>query len=232
MEKISNDNTYTNMQKSVYAAGTTNHEEHNKNEDYWNILLGNLKNTDYWKDKSALDFACGKGRNVVNINSLANWKNVDGIDISQANIDFCKNLDLNNSSWYCNNGIDLSELKSESYDFVMSTIALQHISVYEIRKGIIEETLRVLKSGGLFSFQMGFGEGLADSLGRSKSSYYENIYNAQGTNSDYDVRIQNEKEVIEDLLSIGFVDIETAIRDSFSDLGHPQWIYVKAYKKK
>ena len=41
---VSNDNKYTSMQKGAYANGTSNHEEHNSNEDYWNILLGDLKN--------------------------------------------------------------------------------------------------------------------------------------------------------------------------------------------
>ena len=36
--------------------------------------------------------------------------------------------------------------------------------------------------------------------------------------------------VIKDLESIGFVDIKTEVRESYSDSGHPQWIYVKAYK--
>ena len=37
------DNRYTKMQKSQYKNGTSNHEEHNENPDYWDILLGELK---------------------------------------------------------------------------------------------------------------------------------------------------------------------------------------------
>ena len=54
-----NNNKYTNMQKMQYASGTSNHEEHNMNPDYWNILLGDLQNKENWKGKVALDFACG-----------------------------------------------------------------------------------------------------------------------------------------------------------------------------
>ena len=29
---------------------------------------------------------------------------------------------------------------------------------------------------------------------------------------------------------IGYVNISTTIKDSFSDKGHPKWIYIKCYK--
>ncbi len=89
---------------------------------------------------------------------------------------------------------------------------------------------RILEPDGLLSFQMGYGPNLDDSMGRPKSSYYEDSFNATGTNSLHDVRIQKESEVIDDLKKIGFISVETFIRDAFSDYGHPQWIYVKAKK--
>lgn len=225
------DNKYTLMQKSFYSSGTSNHEEHNDNPDYWSILLGEIKESSKWKGKSALDFACGKGRNVTNLHSLAEWSTVDGVDISESNINFCKNAYLEqDSKWFCNNGVDLNPIEENQYDFVMSTIALQHIPVYEIRRSIMTEILRVLKSGGLFSFQMGFGPDLMDTHGRPRSSYYDNSYNASGTNADHDVRVQSEDEIKNDLAKIGFVDIETTIASPFSDFGHPNWIYVKCKK--
>lgn len=229
---INKDNSYTNMQRSAYYSGTSNHEEHNSNPDYWDILLGDLKKSESWKNKNALDFACGKGRNVSNMLTLCEWNRVDGIDISEENISYCKQTYLNqNSQWYVNNGIDVSELKDQEYDFIMSTIALQHIPVYDIRKSIIIDLFRVLKPGGLFSFQMGFGNDLIDQFNRPKSSYYENSWDAKGTNSGHDVRITNPKDVVEDLKGIGFESVSYEIRNSFSDVGHPQWIYVKALKK-
>ena len=227
---VSNDNKYTNMQKGAYAGGTSNHEEHNTNPDYWEILLGDLKNKESWDGKVALDFACGKGRNVTNMFNLCDWNRVDGIDISEANITYNKfNYQNQNSNWYCNNGVDVSDLKDNEYDFIMSTIALQHIPVYDIRKSIITDLFRTLKSGGLFSFQMGFGDDLYSELGK-RVSYFENYYDAGATNSVFDVRVQNEEDVIKDLEQIGFINVKCQIRDSYSDNGHPQWIYVKAYK--
>jgi len=227
---VNKDNKYTNMQKNAYAGGTTNHEEHNLNPDYWEILLGDLQDKEKWDGKVALDFACGKGRNITNMFNLCDWKRVDGIDISNYNIESNKVTYLQqNSNWYCNNGIDVSELKNDEYDFIMSTIALQHIPVYDIRKNLITDLLRTLKSGGLFSFQMGYGSDLNSQLG-PRSSYFENVYDAQNTNSAYDVRIQKEEDVVNDLINIGFVNIKTEIRKSYSDNGHSQWIYIKGYK--
>jgi len=227
---LNKDNNYTNMQKIAYSGGTTNHEEHNLNPDYWEILLGDLQDKEKWDGKVALDFACGKGRNITNMFNLCDWKRVDGIDISNYNIESNKVTYLQqNSNWYCNNGIDVSELKNDEYDFIMSTIALQHIPVYDIRKNLITDLLRTLKSGGLFSFQMGYGSDLNSQLG-PRSSYFENVYDAQNTNSAYDVRIQKEEDVVNDLINIGFVNIKTEIRKSYSDNGHSQWIYIKGYK--
>lgn len=227
---VSSNNKYTSMQKDAYSGGTTNHNEHNSNSDYWNILLGDLKDSKNWDGKNALDFACGKGRNVTNMLTLCNWERVDGIDISNSNIENNKNEYKNqNSNWYCNNGIDVSDLKNNEYDFIMSTIALQHIPVYDIRKSLITDLLRTLKPGGLFSFQLGYGAGLESSIG-SRVSYFENYYDAPGTNSICDVRVQNVNDVIEDLTKIGFTNISVEIRESYSDSGHTHWIYVKCYK--
>jgi len=227
---VNKDNKYTGMQKHQYAEGTNNHENHNANPDYWNILLGDLKDKEKWNGKTALDFACGKGRNVTNMFNLCDWDRVDGIDISIKNIEYNKNeYSSQSSNWYCNNGVDVSDLKDNEYDFIMSTIALQHISVYDIRKSLITDLLRTLKPGGLFSFQMGYGNGLESPIG-PRVSYYENYYDAPGTNSVCDVRVQNEEEIIKDLNEIGFVNVTTCVRESYSDSGHSHWIYIKAYK--
>jgi ubiquinone/menaquinone biosynthesis C-methylase UbiE len=226
---VSNDNKYTSMQKGAYANGTSNHEEHNTNPDYWNILLGDLKNKENWDGKVALDFACGRGRNVTNMFNLCDWDRVDGVDISEGNISQNKSDYTNqNSNWYCNNGIDVSDLKDNEYDFIMSTIALQHIPVYDIRKSLITDLLRTLKSGGLFSFQMGYGKEILST--ENRIPYFENHYDANGTNSVCDVRVQNIEDIIKDLQEIGYTNVTTEVRESYSDNGHPEWIYVKAYK--
>ena len=149
--------------------------------------------------------------------------------LSTGNVNYNKETYKNqNSNWYCNNGIDVSDLKDNEYDFIMSTIALQHIPVYDIRKSLITDLLRTLKSGGLFSFQMGYGKEILST--ENRIPYFENHYDANGTNSVCDVRVQNIEDIIKDLQEIGYTNVTTEVRESYSDNGHPEWIYVKAYK--
>lgn len=220
---------YAKMQMQQYAHGTSNHGEHNGNADYWDILLADIKNKDLWHNKKALDFGCGKGRNVTNLLSLANWLTVDGVDISVGNISHCeKTYPDQKSNWYTNNGLDLEKLKTGNYDFVMSTITFQHIPVHEIRKNILKEIFRVMRPKGIFSFQMGYGpieEGV-----ENPASYYDNIYLASCTNSVFDIRVDDESIVVKELSEIGFINVTTILRQSYSDKQHPQWIYIRCEK--
>lgn len=84
-------NKYLKMQKNFYLYGTNNHEEHNKNNDYWNILLKPLIKNEIPKNEKILDYGCGKGRNVINFICLG-YKNAYGVDISQSNINYCKKV--------------------------------------------------------------------------------------------------------------------------------------------
>ena len=144
---------YSNAKKPI-CQGNIKSLEHNENKDYWDILLGLIKDQQAWKGKVALDFGCGKGRNVTNLLSLSEWQRVDGVDISERNIEHCKKEFANqNSKWFVNSGVDLEQLSSNEYDFVMSTITLQHIPVYDIRKSIFEEILRVQSPEELFLFK-------------------------------------------------------------------------------
>ena len=106
------------MQEKFYKKGTSDYEEHNENKDYWELLLGNIE-----KNGKAIDFGCGKGRNVGNMISLNIFDRVDGADLSQANIDHCIEK-YEGSKFYKNNGTDLSDIKCGIYSFVMSTITL------------------------------------------------------------------------------------------------------------
>ena len=226
-------NKYSQMQKQHYEANRCprNHLFHNENPDYWNILLGDIKDSPArWNGKRALDFGCGGGRNVLILHSLADWASADGCDISSMNIRLSQEyldancIDANKSALFTTNGTHLDGMESDCYDFVMSAIVLQHICVHEIRFSILEDMFRVLKEGGLLSFQMGFGSGAPDARG-----YYENYYDACATNSRVDVKVSDPSQVVGDLTKIGFKDISFEIRPSFADR-HEQWIFVKAFK--
>jgi ubiquinone/menaquinone biosynthesis C-methylase UbiE len=227
-------NKYTVMQKKYYDnEGVTgnmnrqNHMGHNNNPDYWNILVKDTESSTFI-DKVGLDFACGCGRNVFNL--VNRFKRMDGVDISTELVKTCidnrnnLNIDETKASFYACNGVSLDIFSDNTYDFIMSTIALQHICVYSIRFNYFKEFFRVMKPGGLLSFQMGFG------LGHPMTrDYFEDYYDATGTNSACDVRVMDPEFILGDLRKIGFTNITYTISDAYDDM-HKQWIFVKAYK--
>ena len=224
------------MQKREYDANAhlmviENHARHNKNPDYWDILLRAVKlNPQRWNDKVALDFGCGAGRNVLNLLQLAPWKRVDGVDISKENIANCRKFmeksysDKSKYDFAVNDGVSLQCYSSDTYDFVMSTIVFQHICVYDIRFSLLREIYRVLKSGGLLSFQMGYGPG-----NKRAVDYYANHYEATGTNGKTDVRVDAPSQIYDDLKKIGYKNMSHTISEPWLD-AHPQWIYIEASK--
>lgn len=231
---LESNNKYTTMQKAYYDnEGRTgnmnreNHGGHNNNPNYWNILISDTENNKFI-DKVGLDFGCGCGRNVINL--INRFKRMDGVDISPELIKTCisnlVNLGHDNSkfSFYTCDGVSLKNIDDNKYDFVMSTIVLQHICVYTIRFNYFKEFFRIMKSGGLLSFQMGYGDGHYNTV-----PYHEDFYDAISTNSGCDVKVSDQSEIEFDLRQIGFENITFTITDSHDDF-HKQWIFVKAYK--
>jgi ubiquinone/menaquinone biosynthesis C-methylase UbiE len=228
---MNNVDSYATMISEFYHNGTSNHLEHNDNPSYWSVLLKRLvSEPKLFEDKFFLDFGCGKGRNVVNAHSIVNWKSADGVDISEKNIDYCKKqYTMLRSNFFKNNGKDLSELESNKYSFVMSTIVLQHLCVYELRLELLKEIFRVMEPGGIFSFQMGFGD--YSYTGTSTiSKYYANDYDRLGTNGQFDVRVSDPQNVVDDLNTIGFKNTTYTIEKSWEDTGHSHWIYFETNK--
>jgi len=235
---VDSKNNYSVMQKKQMNAGTANmsklnHKDHNDNPDYWDILLADVRsNPEAWEDKKALDFGCGCGRNVENLLKLAEFERVDGIDISETNIEFCKGYiqDLGHmfngrSAFHASNGVDVKPLLDDEYDFIMSTIVLQHICVHSIRYSIMSDLFRTLKPGGVFSFQMNYGPAHNTAVG-----YREDFFEAKGTNSMCDTRVDKPEELITDLSKIGFKNITHEIRPSYSSDATDEWIYVRCEK--
>lgn len=232
---ITPDNKYTQMQLNSYNDAASqwstecrdpvvgSYDAHNNWKDY-DLLFEGLENK---QDLIVLDFACGPGRNIIKYNSL--FKRIDGADISPINIENAKkNIAHNNitiPNLYVNNGVDLSVLATETYDLVISTIALQHICVYDIRRKIFEEIHRVLKAGGTFSAQMGYGSPSPGTVG-----YYENYYDATGTNRACDVCIENTDQLKQDFDSLGFKNFSYKITQVGPGDCHPNWIFFNVQK--
>lgn len=224
---------YTAMQKRIYEAETPrmaveNHKQHNSNPDYWDILLKPLSLGD-WSDKTVLEFGCGCGRNIENVLNNFAVKEAHGCDISSNNINYCNEYvksttGKTNFKFFTTDGQSLQPGESEAYDFIFSTIVLQHIPVYNIRKKILQDFYRCAKPSAIISFQMG-GPGLPH-----YASYYDNVVHATTTNGGHDVAVTDPQNIVDDLTEIGFTDISYVVRPSWEDSGHNEWIFVYCIK--
>ena len=193
-----------------------NHAVHNPDPEYWDILLREIK-TDpkKWEGKNALDFGCGCGRNLVNLSTLANWKTIDGCDISKQNAEYSKqwfekhkaNSDTLCKTWE-NNGMDIQPTDENYYDFIMSHIVFQHISNYNVRYSIMQDMYRALKPGGFISLHF-----MDLEVG---TSYFDN-------STDFkNCRVDNPEYLIKDFEKIGFKNITC-------EVGSDYFLGVKSY---
>ncbi len=231
---VDNNNKYTQMQLNQYNELAAQWSEQNREP-----VVGSFDAHNNWPDyeflferinnqseKIGLDFACGPGRNLVKYSRR--FKRLDGVDISPINIEKARNYTTNygvTPTLYTSSGVDINVVPSDEYDFVMSTIALQHICVYDIRYSIMKDIHRVLKDGGIFTAQMGFGSPSPMTVG-----YYENYYDAEGTNRTCDVCIENIEQLTNDLFKIGFKDFQYKITKVGPGDCHPNWIYFSCIK--
>ncbi len=235
-------NRYTQMQRSFYDAeapnmAVENHRGHDNNPDYWNVLLGAVqRDPTSWAGKRALDIGCGAGRNVANLAKLAAWEEVAGGDISEQNIAhsrrFLNEQGVSNYALYTTSGVDLQPIPSARYDFIMSTIVLQHIAVWQIRHQIFKDVLRVARPGALFSFQMT----MYPLDRRATAGYFDNIWDAPGTNGGYDVNVPSPDVLEQELVDrLGFERFRYTLRPEWNyieqrpEVGGNTWIFVEVW---
>ena len=189
----------------------------------------------HYKGKSgvALDFACGMGRMMKRM--LNHFDVVDGVDINEKNINYVvkylsgAGISEQRYSTFVSNGYGVSGL-DKSYDFIYSTIALQHICVYDVRRKIFEDLFAALKDGGSCCFQLGFGW-------NNNTHWFDNNYVSRTTNGAGDVSIPNSDHldaIKNDFKKIGFKDIKYDFKISphpeHGDKYHPIWIFIHMKK--
>jgi len=101
----------------------------------------------------ALDFGCGVGRLT---RALANYfDEVSGVDISESMIRLAEkyNREISKCRFYLNQRDDLRFFGDDTFDFVYSSITLQHMKPHYTTK-YLNELLRIISPRGLLVFQL------------------------------------------------------------------------------
>jgi SAM-dependent methyltransferase len=101
----------------------------------------------------ALDFGCGPGRLTQAL--AGHFAHVDGVDIASTMIEQARALNRhgNACTYHLNTAGDLQLFAGGSFDFIYSSITLQHMEPRHSRR-YIEEFFRVARPGGVAVFQI------------------------------------------------------------------------------
>lgn len=232
------DNIYSDMQRVFYdnpqipSQDVIGFFDHNESTPYETLLLyrnGDIRYPIFNNtiDKIALDFGCGPGRMIQRMSKY--FQRVDGADISHRLLEEAR-ATCTGSRFYLASGFNVGDAPDSAYDFLYSTITLQHVCVHRIRTSILQDMKRVLKRGGKITIQMAFNENYpywesVDSfqkeelkftvhrLDKKHATYFENRTDALVTNGHCDV-------------AIGPADLEHLLNDFkmfFEDVDF--WVY-------
>lgn len=201
----------------------------NENHPYETLLL--YQNQDVrcpliqdCQDKVALDFGCGPGRMIKRMNKI--FKRVDGVDISGLLLN-CARQEVPESNFYESNGDDCGDAPDNYYDFIYSTLCLQHIPCHSIRTDILKSMKSKLKPRGSICVQLLMQRVIP--LGHS--GWMADSFHATEMNSGHDVYITPETQAIaiEEFGEI-FTDVRYWLSSYF--LGTQSQIFIYGKKSK
>jgi len=117
-----------------------------QNSDNFSLILNGMQP----KEMKVLEIGCGIGRILIYMSKI--FGEVVGVDISSEMLKICRNYtkNISNCTLYENNGLDLSILKDNYFDFCYSYEVFQHIPSKDVVKNYFKEVSRVLKPGKIF----------------------------------------------------------------------------------
>lgn len=230
---------YTTMQKRVYAKKTKNLREaqdlcvgnfiDHERYPYEDYLLKNYSGN----FNRALDFGCGVGRMMLRM--FKHFDFIDGVDISADNLSHAENYLTKNGvpkerfNLFLSDGQSSCSNVGVKYDFVYSTIVIQHIAVHSIRMKILADIFNQLNSDGVASIQFGFGW--------DNGTYWKsNFYGALSTNGDHDFTVPTNdhlSEIKADMISLGYREVTFDIYPSphpDKKNYHPFWVFMTLKK--
>lgn len=128
-------NNYFEMAESQTALDT-----------FWNEDSDFLQKFNKLDTSNIIEFACGRGRHVEMYRSKV--KQIVLVDAVEDNIEYCRTRfgDNDNIQYYCNNGVDLSELADDTYSALFTYDAMVHFEMLDVAN-YLKEFQRVLKKG-------------------------------------------------------------------------------------
>jgi cyclopropane fatty-acyl-phospholipid synthase-like methyltransferase len=106
------------------------------------------------KQMKILEIGCGAGRVT---RALANlFGEVHAVDVSGEMVARATRAVENHpgAHIYQNNGMDLTIIPGDNFDFAFSTIVFQHIPSRDVIENYVREVSRLLRPGALFKFQV------------------------------------------------------------------------------
>ncbi len=119
-------------------------------------ILNDLENVCQGRDPASmrvLEIGCGAGRVTRAIAEF--FGEVHAVDVSGEMVRLAREAvaGRKNAFVYQNNGMDLSVIPEQPFDFAFSVIVFQHIPSRDVIENYVHEVGRLLRPGGLFKFQ-------------------------------------------------------------------------------
>lgn len=159
----------------------------------------------------AVDFGCGPGRMVNRMTKKGWFKRVDGIDVSDYALEYARKT-YPASTFYTSGGADVGETPGDTYDFLYSTIAIQHISCWSIRERLYDHFQRILKKDAELCLQLAYHPTYKAGVwspDTTHASYRSDYFDARGTNGHADMIInQGDLEAVREDFERRFTNVQ------------------------